>query len=843
MPGSHGSDGPTSDWCTTEGTRLRNVCLPGPQRLWVTLNDANKLETKQKRLQMAQCGVTGPTSLFAESAHATSSAVRKHDKFVEWGGRGAGRTRSPPSAPAPRAELPDGVRGTVTRRPRGAGQRLGSAARLPARPRNVGLGEAAGCTPPRPARPSGLSGKFSSRSKGSAARGDAAPPPSSARPGRAGPYRGGARRRRARPRGAPQGRAQPGVPPHRAPATASRAPSAEGAASRSSARPGEERTFPGAELQRRRRARSGAASRTRGRGRARSDRITKKNKFPRTPEIKRFSLGKAIAKPRAHVVCACVRACLCLSVSVCAALRGGGRAGAVPAGIGPEAAEAPRGAAALPPCRPASLPRRDRRPARGLPVPAARGDSPAPPRSAAGRPNFPGPHSSGGAGAGGSGRSSPLRLRPRCERSEKPRPYRAAGGRSRSPSLAGGTRGAHSPDAASKLSSPAPRSRRVHRGVPGGGRPGLRSGSARGGGAELTARGPAGRGAFTFRSGGAPRRVHSLRFPNSGPAHGPLRRLPAPTPPPPRLRKRRSYWPVDGDCPPAPARKRRPYWLQPPVAHPGGRGAEGAECARLRARRPRRRRDSAAPPPGPPARSGARARGHLREEGPAGGAGIGGEGAGSATLPRGLPGPARRRGAERGGAGRRAAGPPAPGGAAPRDTCLRKGTHAQTKRLAESRHRNFGAAARGGGQPTTFGAAAPPSGRGAAPRRSPVPPAGREERRRVGDGAVRAGKWRRRAALGTPPASRAGAALSAPGRAPAGGGASPALFAEGTAVYVTAPRGRARNRPPPAAQTQARRQAERGGARGPNPVTRTELCRWCACPTAGCTLCKRSRLR
>lgn len=78
MPGSHGSDSPTSDWCTTEGTRLQNVCLPGPQRLWVTLNDANKLETKQKRLQMAQCGVTGPTSLFAESAHTTSSGKNKN---------------------------------------------------------------------------------------------------------------------------------------------------------------------------------------------------------------------------------------------------------------------------------------------------------------------------------------------------------------------------------------------------------------------------------------------------------------------------------------------------------------------------------------------------------------------------------------------------------------------------------------------------------------------------------------------------------------------------------------------------------------------------------------------
>lgn len=64
MPGSHGSDGPTSDWCTTEGTRLRNVCLPGPQRLRATLNDTNKLETKQKRLQMAQRGVRGSDVTF-----------------------------------------------------------------------------------------------------------------------------------------------------------------------------------------------------------------------------------------------------------------------------------------------------------------------------------------------------------------------------------------------------------------------------------------------------------------------------------------------------------------------------------------------------------------------------------------------------------------------------------------------------------------------------------------------------------------------------------------------------------------------------------------------------------
>ncbi|XP_048787761.1 translation initiation factor IF-2-like [Lagopus muta] len=179
--------------------------------------------------------------------------------------------------------------------------------------------------------------------------------------------------------------------------------------------------------------------------------------------------------------------------------------------------------------------------------------------------------------------------------------------------------------------------------------------------------------------------------------------------------------------------------------------------------------DSAAPPPGPPARSGARAWGHLREEAPAGGAGIGGEDSRKGVTE--TSGPRPWRGEE----------------------------------AAEN--------VRGG---------RPPSRRGAAPRRSPVPTGGREERRQIGDGAVRAGKWRRCAALGTPPASRAGGALSDPGRVPTGGGASPVLLAEGTAVYVTAPRGRALNRPSRAAQTRARRQAECGGARGPNPVTRKE---------------------
>ena len=106
---------------------------------------------------------------------------------------------------------------------------------------------------------------------------------------------------------------------------------------------------------------------------------------------------------------------------------------------------------------------------------------------------------------------------------------------------------------------------------------------------------------------------------------------------------------------------------------------------------------------------------------------------------------------------------------------------------------------------------------------------GREERRRIGDGAVRAGGRENGAtvlllvpALGTLPAPGAGGVLSVPGRVPTGGGASSALFAEGTAVYVTAPRGRARNRPSRAAQTQTRRQAERRGTGGPNPVTRKE---------------------
>lgn len=278
--------------------------------------------------------------------------------------------------------------------------------------------------------------------------------------------------------------------------------------------------------------------------------------------------------------------CTCL----CAALRGGGRAGAVPAGSGPEAAEAPRGAAALPASLPPCLP-----PARAVTAaqPAAsrcqqrRGDSPAP-RSAAGRPNFPGPRSRGGAGAGGPGRCSPFRFRPRRGRSEKPRPN-AARGRSLSPSPAGGAREGYSPNTASKLSSPcaalAVRTPgRTGRGAAGAA---LRERAGRRCGADGAGPRGARRVYLPLRRSAAPAVAplplseqrsgdgerlgaehdftgdsHSLRFPNSGPAHGPLRHLPAPTPP--LLRKRHSHWPVGGDCPPPPRGTRAPIRCRRP---------------------------------------------------------------------------------------------------------------------------------------------------------------------------------------------------------------------------------------------------------------------------------------
>jgi len=84
-----------------------------------------------------------------------------------------------------------------------------------------------------------------------------------------------------------------------------------------------------------------------------------------------------------------------------------------------------------------------------------------------------------------------------------------------------------------------------------------------------------------------------------------------------------------------------------------------------------------------------------------------------------------------------------------------------------------------------------------------------------------------------------------PGRVPTGGGASSALFAEGTAVYVTAPRaalGTGRHgllRHKHAGRQSAAVRAVLTLSRGRS----LPLCRWCACPTAGCTLCKRSSFR
>ncbi|XP_052556295.1 translation initiation factor IF-2-like [Tympanuchus pallidicinctus] len=260
------------------------------------------------------------------------------------------------------------------------------------------------------------------------------------------------------------------------------------------------------------------------------------------------------------------------------------------------------------------------------------------------------------------------------------------------------------------------------------------------------------------------------------PPTAPLRHLPAPTPPPPRLRKRRSHWSAGGDCPPlraeeAPLLAAAPSLIRETVERRVEKVLEARCCP---------------------------------------------------TACLGRPAAAGRSGEEPSG-GRRAAGRPAPGG-------VRRGTPACGKgRTHKQKNSRKGVNETSGPRPWRGEEAAdnirggrPPSRRGAAPRRSPVPTGGREERLQIGDGAVRAGKWRRCAALGTPPASRAGGALSDPGRVPTGGGASPVLLAEGTAVYVTAPRGRALNRPSRAAQTRARRQAEWGDARGPNPVTRKE---------------------
>lgn len=114
----------------------------------------------------------------------------------------------------------------------------------------------------------------------------------------------------------------------------------------------------------------------------------------------------------------------------------------------------------------------------------------------------------------------------------------------------------------------------------------------------------------------------------------------------------------------------------------------------------------------------------------------------------GRPAAARRSGEEPGG-GRR--GLPHLAVCAAGHLPAERGTHtnkkARGKALPKLRGRGRGAARR---RPRTFGAGSRPlSSRGAAPRRSPVLRGGREERRRIGDGAVRcgrAGKWRHRAA-------------------------------------------------------------------------------------------------